>query len=549
MIVLFLISFCSFCYQSLAAKMIYLYLQDDTLSFAIASSIFFLGLSRGNYICVRAAQKLSLQKLKYSLVSNELSVVISACRMGLYFSAAAFLLAYLQSHLPNSSLETCQMIVAGIGIFSLRRLGFTLGKELGLSFMVSQNEAANEEKSAESGEQKKQVGSAIAWTYFGGMVASALCAFWFFKQINPIQFIWLPCALNLLLAVYFSRNYLNESTRLEKIKVAGQFFLSVALLSFLVIDGNSIYTKGKYLIYDLGAAQFQESLAERLRRLQNSMQINSKASDFQVIDWVTYLGNPVFSRLYLDGAFQFDSVEQESYHEPFWRSGLYFSKTTPQKVLIMGGGDLLLASKILDDSNINNISAISAISAIKKTPKITLVELDPLMPEMAISFWHQLEKSSLRKVNLVTADAFGFLRGRRNSWDAIFLDFPDPRSADLSKLYSVEFYSMVLKNLADDGFVVLDYPTHNSPQVIFSTLQAAGFKTVFLYGKGNTFVYADAKPRTSEEIFQLTSQSPYPMIDTPQFEKKAVNSVFELRLPEEKTWAYLKLWWQNNSHF
>ena len=40
-------------------------------------------------------------------------------------------------------------------------------------------------------------------------------------------------------------------------------------------------------------------------------------------------------------------------------------------------------------------------------------------------------------------DAFRFIRNSSDQFDAIYLDFPDPRDYNLSKLYSREFYHFV----------------------------------------------------------------------------------------------------------
>ncbi len=528
MIILFLISFSSFCYQALAAKMVYLYVLDDTAAFALVSSIFFIGMSRGCYRFLRVFKNSSSERQRYYLASNEVSVVLAALIMGSFFCGVPLLLKYFELHFPQVQLETLQIFVAVLAMIILNRLGTYLGLEICLSYNYQQELHASREKV-----ESKDVGFAIAWTYLGGLIASALCAFWFYAQVNPMKFVLVPVFFNFVLAIYFVAKFFRQFSVWKKLRLILKLLFAVFIMLRFETRGEQLYQNSKFFLYNVNGVMPYSTVLDNLNFLKRRMQITSVASPYQIADWVTYLDRPKFSRLYLDGAFQFDTIDENKYHEPFWKGGLYFSGRTPQHILIMGGGDGLLAKMIFESEATSEATKgkITDKFTAQVIPEITLVELDSMVPQLANDYWKSSENNSLNKVKLELVDAFDYLRARKNQWSAIFLDFPDPRSAELSKLYSVEFYRMVKKNLSSDGFIVLDYPRKDSSKIISSTLMAAGFKNIIFYGKGNTFVYADAIDRSEMSLASLKASSPFFINSTPAFDIEAVNSIFNLRLP------------------
>jgi spermidine synthase len=154
---------------------------------------------------------------------------------------------------------------------------------------------------------------------------------------------------------------------------------------------------------------------------------------------------PVNHALYLNGDFQTSTRYDEIYHEWFAHVPVIGFGQTPRRVLILGGGDGLLLRELLKYDEIESV---------------TLVDIDPLLPRLA------REHPVLRRANggafesdrltLRNTDGFQFVRHTRESWDAIYIDFPDARDYDLAKLYSREFYHFVRQRLRPGGFVAMD---------------------------------------------------------------------------------------------
>ena len=166
----------------------------------------------------------------------------------------------------------------------------------------------------------------------------------------------------------------------------------------------------------------------------------SRRSTFQQIV-LTRNGNDF--RLYLDGSLQFSTYDEYRYHEMLVFPAVYSSRVNSKNVLVLGGGDGIAVREILKCDDVKSV---------------TLVELDPLMLEIAMnnSSMREINRSSLsdRRVRVVTGDAYDFLVKNSSRYDVIIADFPDPHDETISKLYTVQFFRLIKKALAPSGVFV-----------------------------------------------------------------------------------------------
>ena len=148
-------------------------------------------------------------------------------------------------------------------------------------------------------------------------------------------------------------------------------------------------------------------------------------------------------RLYINGNLQFSSRDEYRYHEALIHPAL---QTLPwaRSVLILGGGDGLALREVLRYANVQ---------------QVTLVDLDPAMTK---AFTQREELVTLNhksfsdpRVQVVNADAAIWLQHNQDMFDAVIIDFPDPSSFALGKLYSVPFYGLVKKHLSEHGLIVV----------------------------------------------------------------------------------------------
>ncbi|MEO1491095.1 MAG: polyamine aminopropyltransferase [Pseudomonadota bacterium] len=147
-------------------------------------------------------------------------------------------------------------------------------------------------------------------------------------------------------------------------------------------------------------------------------------------------------RLFLNGGLQFDTSDEHRYHEALVHPVML---TAPRvgEVLILGGGDGMAVREVLRHEGVE---------------RITLVDLDP---EMTRLFRDHDVLSTLNggalndpRVEVISADAWNFLREDGPLYDVIIADLPDPRTLALSKLYSREFYTDMARRLSATGLFV-----------------------------------------------------------------------------------------------
>jgi spermidine synthase len=175
-------------------------------------------------------------------------------------------------------------------------------------------------------------------------------------------------------------------------------------------------------------------------------------------------------RLFLNGNLQFSSADEYRYHEALIHPGLQ-ALENPKRVLVLGGGDGLAVREILKYNSIDSI---------------VLVDLDPAMTKLfsANEMLVHLNQNSLHspKLKIVNADAFQWLKNNKQTFDFIAVDFPDPSTYSIGKLYSTTFYRELLKSLSSSGIVIIQatspYVAPKSFWCVNSTLKNAGFKTV-----------------------------------------------------------------------
>jgi spermidine synthase len=241
---------------------------------------------------------------------------------------------------------------------------------------------------------------------------------------------------------------------------------------------------------------------------------------------------------------------------------MIFTNQKPKNVLVLGGGDGLLIRELLKREHIESIKQI---------------ELDEDVVNLAKNrdFLKKLNRNSMNdpKVETIISDAFYYLRNNRELFDAIFIDFPYPRNYNLAKLYSLEFYTYVNKNLKPHGFVVLDAPIYNkfdygkekyrgrailastfsaidkqNNSVLVSTIHYAGFDKIYPYKiSGESFIIAtnnnsNLNYQISEgdrSYFEAIEEKDLLKIPSQNFpheiNRKYINSIFHPRMLHDRT--------------
>jgi spermidine synthase len=190
---------------------------------------------------------------------------------------------------------------------------------------------------------------------------------------------------------------------------------------------------------------------------------------------VTKKGDDV--RLYINRIIQFSAADEYRYHESL---ALIPMSTAPYRnnVLILGGGEGLLAREVLKYADV---------------AQITIVDLDTAVFELAqtLAPVRAVNGDALRhpKVKMVAQDASVFIRNTEERFDVVLADLPDPSNEAVARLYSRSFFQHIRAILNPYGVVATQatspFHTNNAFWCIEATIRAAGFEHTRPY---HTFV-------------------------------------------------------------
>lgn len=191
----------------------------------------------------------------------------------------------------------------------------------------------------------------------------------------------------------------------------------------------------------VGGLFFGEQLAFTFeQKLYRDPIIYMEESKYQKIILTKEQGD---TRMYLNGSLQFSSTDEYRYHEVLVHPAMAYADKHDQ-ILILGGGDGLVARELLKYDDVK---------------QITLVDLDPAVVKLANSSHHllSLNEGSLLdpRVTVINQDAFEYMEHTDEWYDVILVDLPDPNNESLNKLYTKEFYSLLRNHLLPGGALMI----------------------------------------------------------------------------------------------
>lgn len=217
--------------------------------------------------------------------------------------------------------------------------------------------------------------------------------------------------------------------------------------------------------------------------------IYTEQSSYQQL---TLTKNRTDLRLYINRIIQFSSSDEYRYHESLALLPLAVAPYA-ESVLILGGGEGLLAREVLKSPRVKSV---------------TIVDLDPAVfrlarehPDLSVLNAGSLEDP---RVRMVPQDASLFLATTEDYYDVILADLPDPSSEAVARLYSTWFFGMARERLTAHGVFATQaaspFHTRRAFWCIHETLREAGFSTVLPY---HTYV-----PSFGDWGFIMAAQQP-----------------------------------------
>ncbi|MEM6630720.1 MAG: polyamine aminopropyltransferase [Bacteroidota bacterium] len=262
---------------------------------------------------------------------------------------------------------------------------------------------------------REALSNVLSFDYLGALVASLLFPLVLLPTFGTMRTAFFVGLLNVSVAIMNTWLFRTEIPRFRQLMGA------CIATSFVLIWG---------FIFSFQLLGFFEPL------LYQDEIVYSKQSTYQKI--VLTRWNEDY-RLFLNGNLQFSSRDEYRYHEALVHIPMAMSQSHEQ-VLILGGGDGLIAREVLKYPEIDSI---------------TLVDLDPEVTEMATQhpMLKRLNMGAMEhpKVKVINEDAYSFVEKSQQVYDVILIDLPDPNSPELGKLYTAEFYGLLSKVLSTGG--------------------------------------------------------------------------------------------------
>jgi spermidine synthase len=294
-------------------------------------------------------------------------------------------------------------------------------------------------------EFKELVSRVFTFDYIGALLASLIFPLLLVPHLGLIRTSLFFGILNIAIGWYLAHYFAREIRQAVVLKATAIFLLLLEVIAFVFSENIMAYSETMTF---------------------NDQVVYATSSPYQRI---VITRNKRELRLFLNGNLQFSSFDEYRYHEALVHPALS-SVRDPEKVLVLGGGDGLAIREILK------------YPAVKK---ITLVDLDAVMTKLFSSqeILKKINGSSLShpKVTVHNEDAFMWLRKNTELFDAVIIDFPDPSSFSIGKLYSSVFYRLLKNSLKDNGVMVVQstspYVAPKSFWCIDTTLRSVGFYT------------------------------------------------------------------------
>lgn len=385
---------------------------DSIVSFSIATGVTLFGMGIGSLLSGKLARNAGL-----NFIRNELWLSFIGGNSVLILFAAFSLTEYYWLVFGALSLI--------IGIF----IGTEVPLLVGLLKEFGRKSSAN------------LLGKVLAADYFGALIASLLFPFILLPHLGLTRTAYAVALINAGIGVFMLWR-LRAATRTNFWLKIGAFFV-VLSLSLCLVYATKIERA-------LDTALFKEPV------------VHYEFTPYQKIVMTQFKDD---TRLYLSNNLQFSSKDEARYHETLAHS-IMTSVEDPKKVLILGGGDGLLAREVLRYDSVDSM---------------TLVDIDPAMTDLGKEqrVLQDLNKHSLQdpRVTIVNEDAFKYVQNTNNRYDAVLVDLVDPSNERIAKLYSYQFYGMVEARLNQGGAYITQatstYFTPNSFQQIQQTMEAA----------------------------------------------------------------------------
>jgi spermidine synthase len=407
-----------------ACGLAYELIAGSLASYLLGDSITQFSTVIGAYLFAMGVGSWLSKYVTRDLVATFVKIEIAVGLLG-GFAAAGLFLAFAANAGPFRVLLYGAVLAVGI----------LVGLEIPLVMRILKREVAFNEL----------VARVLSFDYLGALAVSLVFPLVLAPHLGLVRTGMLFGLVNALVALWALHLFRTQLARRRGLTVAG--FAGVALLAGGFAGAGQITTLAEGWIYADDIIHAETTPYQRL----------------VVTRWRDDI------RLFLNQNLQFSSKDEYRYHEALVHPVL---ATLPgaKRVLVLGGGDGLAVREILKYPRVESV---------------TLVDLDPAMTRLFSSapLLRKLNGDAFAspKVKVVNADAARWLEEAEETFDFIVVDFPDPTSHSVGKLYSTGFYRLLAKRLSARGRLVVQatspFYARRSFWTVVATLEDVGLTT------------------------------------------------------------------------
>lgn len=412
---MFVVAICGLVYELLAGTMGSYLLGDSVTQFSLVIGLYLSAMGVGAWLSRRLDGELARRFLEIELA---VAVVGGA-------SAPILFVAF-------GSVQQFQLVLLAF-VFAI---GVLVGLELPLLMRLLEGQIAF----------KDIVSRVLTFDYIGALAAAVMFPLVLVPHLGLVRSSLLMGAANAGVALW--------GTWLLAPRLGKRAVVSVRVRAMLVLLA---------MIGGIGMADVFTTWAED--EMYADPIVYSETTPYQRI---VVTQNRAGFQLFLNGNLQFSSADEYRYHEALVHPAMAAADAPPRRVLVLGGGDGLALREILAHPSVE---------------QVTLVDLDPAMTGLSkrLPALAALNRFSFfdRRVTVVNDDASVWIDEHPGLWDVIIVDFPDPNTFQLGKLYTKAFYRRLLARLSPGGAVSVQATSplfaRKSYWCIVETMRAAGF--------------------------------------------------------------------------
>ncbi len=409
------------------------FLGNSVLQWTMILSIMLFSMGLGS----RLSQYIKTNILeKFIVIEFVLSLLVAFCSI-LAYSASAYASF-------NNSLSVFSFPFDGVVIYCMSiAIGMMIGLEIPMVTRLNE----------EFEELKVNIANVMEKDYYGSLVGGVFFAFIGLPIFGLTYTPFILGSINFLVAIFL---YMILKDSLSPTFRKG----------LLVFGGVVLFAIGFGTAYAKQIINYGEQ-----KRYKDNV-IYQEQTPYQRIVVTEWQNHHWF---YLNGNLQLSSFDEWMYHEPLVHPVMKLSQN-PSHVLVLGGGDGCAVREVLKYPSVDKITLVDLDSAVTRLAKTHPAFLS--MNEDALSN---------PKVKIIHTDAFNYMERNLDFYDVIIIDFPDPKSVQLGRLFSQTFYRMCHNHLRPNGVMIAQagspYYATKAFYCIEKTIRSAGFSAIPLHNQ------------------------------------------------------------------